>query len=262
MKFAQSNNAALVIPMFGDKRWNYIDLWLSTVSRQPMDVLFFTNYDIGDVPDNVKLIPVELDYIFDRAEECFQEKFNNRFAYKLCDLKSFYGDIFKEELQHYDYWGYGDCDVCYGRLPTFFESDLYCACGERSDMDLVKSETPLGRWFIPGHFVMMRNTDKSRGIMDHLPTGKRLMTDKVNRYIDEHLVPTVLRYIFPEEDRYMIRSNDLQYLRNTDIRLENGQLFFDSRPAHYIHFYTDKKRIKTPHWRDIPETFNLKEYIT
>ena len=97
------NNAALVIPMFGGN-WPYLDLWLSTIKKQPMDVLFFSDCDL-DAPDNVTVIKSSLDDVFDRAEEALGVKITKRYPYKLCDLKSFYGLIFESELQEYKYWG-------------------------------------------------------------------------------------------------------------------------------------------------------------
>lgn len=224
-----------------------------------MDVLLFTNFDLGEVPDNVKVIEAAMHDIYDQAEQTYGIQFGNRFPYKLCDLKSFYSEIFREELEPYEFWGYGDCDVAYGELPCFGEFDLYCGCHERHDMDMVKSETPLGRWFVPGHFVMMRNNEAGRSIMEHLPTGRKLLADGVNRYIDEHLVPTVLRHIFP--NRCNIISNDYQYLDGQSIELIDGLLKLGGKKAHYIHFYTHKGMIKTPRWREISKNINVRDYI-
>ena len=106
---------------------------------------------------------------------------------------------------------------------------------------------------------MMRNDERGRSIMKELPTGKKLLTDGVNRYIDEHLVPTVLRHLY--QDRREIVANDYQYLDGALIQLHDGMLSFNANPAHYIHFYTAKSKIETPHWRDIPDSFNVREYI-
>jgi hypothetical protein len=125
----------------------------------------------------------------------------------------------------------------------------------------VKSETPLGRWFMPGHFVMMRNSPESRDIMGYLPTGLELLADGVNRYIDEHLVPTVLLKIFGQSGRYHIVSNDLQYMEGRPIRVDGGVLTLGGEVAHYIHFYTAKGRMVTPHWEKIPDSFDVRGYI-
>ena len=80
----------------------------------------------------------------------------------------------------------------YGLLPEFNNLELYCANHKRPDMALVQSEKPVGRWFIPGHFVMMKNDDRGRRIFEQLPTARALLEEGTNNYIDEWLVPTVL----------------------------------------------------------------------
>lgn len=252
------NNAALVIAQFGNG-WPYLDLWLSTVARQNMDVLFFTNYDF-DAPPNVKIHKCSMDDIFDRAEKTYGLKFQNRYPYKLCDLKSFYGKIFEDELKDYEYWGYGDSDVVYGRLPIFGNLELYCAKHERPDMALVQSVKPVGRWFIPGHFVMMKNDDRGRGIFEHLPTAKALLEEDTNNYIDEWLVPTVLIHEYGL-GAGGIKAQDYEYIKDHFIGWSHGDLRVDDQEFNYIHWYKHKDRVKTPKWHDIPSTFNVKDYI-
>ena len=40
-------------------------------------------------------------------------------AYKICDIKSAFGDIFSEEVKNYDFWGHCDMDV-----RSFMTADL------------------------------------------------------------------------------------------------------------------------------------------
>tara|TARA_A100001037_G_scaffold287811_1_gene297751 strand:- start:2891 stop:3655 length:765 start_codon:yes stop_codon:yes gene_type:complete len=252
-------NAALVIAMYGDN-WPYLDLWLSSLEDQPMDVLFFSDREF-DAPKNVKIHKCTMDDVFDRAEESLSVKFESRYSYKLCDLKSFYGQIFEEELKGYEYWGYGDCDVVYGKLPYFGDLELYCAKHERSDMDLVTTERPIGKWFIPGHFVMMRNDERGRSIYDALPTAKRLLEEDTNNYIDEWLVPTVLIHKYGV-GAGGITAQDFRNIQDLSVEKQaDGSLLCGSSELNYVHWYDFKGRIKSPYWRDIPKAYDLKSYI-
>mgnify|MGYP003652751752 CR=1 FL=1 len=224
-----------------------------------MAVLFFTDHDF-DAPPNVKIHKCSMDDIFDRAEKTYGLKFQARYPYKLCDLKSFYGKLFEDELRDYEYWGYGDCDVVYGKLPAFSDLELYCAKHKRSDMALVESKKPVGRWFIPGHFVMMRNDDRGRRIFEHLPTAKALLEEDTNNYIDEWLVPTVLIHEYGL-GAGGIKAQDYRHINRRPITLSDGALSVGREELNYIHWYTDKDRVKTPKWRDIPSTFNVKNYM-
>jgi len=40
-------------------------------------------------------------------------------AYKLCDIRPALGDIHPQEIEGYDYFGYGDIDVIYGNIRRF-----------------------------------------------------------------------------------------------------------------------------------------------
>ena len=208
----------------------------------------------------MKIHKCSMDDIFDRAEKTYGLKFQARYPYKLCDLKSFYGKLFEDELRDYEYWGYGDCDVVYGKLPAFSDLELYCAKHKRSDMALVESKKPVGRWFIPGHFVMMRNDDRGRRIFEHLPTAKALLEEDTNNYIDEWLVPTVLIHEYGL-GAGGIKAQDYRYINRRPITLSDGALSVGREELNYIHWYTDKDRVKTPKWRDIPSTFNVKNYM-
>jgi len=254
------NNAALVIAQFGNG-WPYLDLWLSSVARQNMDVLFFTDYNFDTPPPpNVKVHKCTMNDVFDRAEKIYGLKFKSRYPYKLCDLKSFYGKIFEDELKDYEYWGYGDSDVVYGKLPAFGDLELYCAKHQRPDIELVKSAKPVGRWFIPGHFVMMTNDDRGRRILEHLPTARDLLEEGTNNYIDEWLVPTVLIHEYGL-GAGGIKAQDYGYIEDKSIDCTDGVLRVDNQEFNYIHWYTYKDKVKTPNWNDIPATFNLKDYL-
>jgi len=258
------NNATLVIPHFGDlNKCNYLSLFLATIRNKPFDVLLFTDFDINDVPDNVKIHKCTIDDIYNRAEKIIG-KIETRFYYKLCDLRVIYGEMFKEELSMYDYWGWGDLDVMYGQFENFPKPgngtpDLFCNYHKRNDMHLVQSETPVGIWYASGHFVMMRNDDRSRGLINHLPTAERLIKDKTNRYIDEHLVPTVLMHEFKNVQK--IHSTDVQYVDVQTVEMRNGAIYANETHLNYLHWYTDKNKIKSiENWRSIPNNFKLTQY--
>jgi hypothetical protein len=260
------NNAVLIIPHFGNlSTCNYLPLFLATVRYQPFDVLLYTDDDLEDVPSNVIVKKTKIDSIFERAEEVIGEKITSRFYYKLCDLRVIYGQMFEEEISKYDYWGWGDLDVIYGTFEPFPRPgngtpDLFCNAHKRLEMSLVQSESPLGLWYASGHFVMMRNDHRSRLLLEKLPTAKRLIKEPVNRYIDEHLVPTVLVDTF--KNRTQVYSTDLQYVNKNKVQLKNGNLYHDGQFLNYLHWYTDKSRVtvKTD-WREIPRSLKIKDYI-
>lgn len=67
--------------------------------------------------------------------------------YKLCDLKPFYGLIFADDVAGYDYWGFGDLDLFYGRLRDFVNAEML----DRYRMITFHDDR------VSGHFSLLRN---------------------------------------------------------------------------------------------------------
>ena len=102
-----SNKFAVVIVYFGQFKKS-ISLFLSSCIRNPdVDWLFFTDCPIPDEIDLKKNIiwhQTTLNKIRALAEEKLKIKIPLTKAYKLCDLKPFYGVIFSDYLTDYEYW--------------------------------------------------------------------------------------------------------------------------------------------------------------
>ena len=45
-------------------------------------------------------------------------------AYKLCDVKPFYGLVFKEYISNYDFYGHCDFDCCFGDIRKYITDDI------------------------------------------------------------------------------------------------------------------------------------------
>ena len=67
-----------------------------------------------------------------RSFESIQKKIQSKFAFKislefprkLCDYKPAYGYIFEEFFVGYDFWGYCDIDIIFGKLSRFIDEKL------------------------------------------------------------------------------------------------------------------------------------------
>ena len=142
-----SNKFAVVIVYFGQFKKS-ISLFLASCTRNPdVDWLFFTDCPIPDEIDLKKNIiwhQTTLNKIRALAEEKLKIKIPLTKAYKLCDLKPFYGTIFSDYLTDYEYWGFGDVDVIYGQIAQFLEKINY------SIYDKIN-------WM--GHLCFVRNVD-------------------------------------------------------------------------------------------------------
>lgn len=138
-------------------------LWLESCRFNPaIDWLIYTD-DITayNYPPNVR--PVYCS--FSEIKEIFQRNFDFAITLdsvtKLCDYKTAYGDIFKEEIKDYGHWGYCDLDVIWGNLEKFIREYALLNYDKASDA---------------GHFTLFRNTPEitqlykkgaEKGLMDY-----------------------------------------------------------------------------------------------
>lgn len=127
-----------------------MEYFLESCRRNPeYHWLIFT--DIGQLPSacgNVFVRQITYAELRQRAENVSQLPVSLEHPYKVCDLKPLYGRIFEQELQGYDFWGYTDLDLIYGRLPDFVSAEVLAAC------DVFTAAPRL----IVGHFSLFRNT--------------------------------------------------------------------------------------------------------
>ncbi|MDY4836174.1 MAG: DUF6625 family protein [Lachnospiraceae bacterium] len=136
----------LVICWFGEFP-SYINIWLKSCEyNSDFTFLIFTDSDIKyRLPPNVKMIPFSIEMFIDRANSVLKKKIHFNRPYRVCDFRPCFGMIFRNEISDYDFWGYCDIDVVFGKLNGFItENDL-------NEYDAI---------FNGGHFSLLRNVEK------------------------------------------------------------------------------------------------------
>lgn len=128
---------------------NFFPLWLRSCAENPtVDWLLFSDQQIDNLPKNVHLHSSSLADIYALIRKNLgTDKAILPHAYKLCDYKVMYGDIFKDYLGEYDFWGYCDIDMIFGDVRSFLTDDL---------LDSYEKILPLG------HLSIYRNTPEFR----------------------------------------------------------------------------------------------------
>ena len=167
---------ALVIPYFG-KFPVWFDLYLYSCSKNPqVDFLFFTDCGFPERKyDNTKFYRTDFKSYCKRVSECLKIKFQPKDPYKLCDLKPFYGVIHKEELEGYDFWGFGDMDLIYGDLGIIVNEknlkmyDVITALSDR----------------VAGHFTIVRKDSNYTDLCKKIPNFKERLESQNNYVVDE-----------------------------------------------------------------------------
>ena len=168
---------AIIIPYFG-KFPEWIDLFFYTCHRNQfispnitIDWFIFTdNYNTTCKYTNVNISYMAFEDYCEVVSNSLNMKFSPLKPYKLCDLKPFYGVIHKSVLVNYTHWGFGDLDLCYGKLSLIInERNL-------SRYSLITSHADR----IAGHFTIIKyESEYTNMCFKILDWEKKLLSDKI-----------------------------------------------------------------------------------
>ena len=151
------NRIALIIPYFTVCPPVWLELNFYTCARQHnIDFIYYTDCDeivsMASQYPNIVCHKTTFGKYCDLASKRLGIDFHPEHAYKLCDLRPFYGFIHQDILKKYDFWGYGDNDLVYGNLDVLINDRML----DTYDVITTMSER------IAGHFAIFRNGDRYR----------------------------------------------------------------------------------------------------
>lgn len=148
-----SPSICIIIPYFG--RWPFwMPCFLAGCRANP-DVDWLLYSDCGepvDCPANVQVVTIGFADYCSRISQSLQIDFHPDNPYKLCDIKPALGWMHAEELAAYDFWGFGDIDLIYGDLRSYFTAERL------AKHDLFSTHARR----ISGHFCLVRNSEDMR----------------------------------------------------------------------------------------------------
>lgn len=175
---------AIIIPYFGSlPRW--ADLFFSSCQyNKDIDFLFYTDCEPphSATGSNIHFYRTSFHDYCQRASEALKIDFHPKRIYKLCDLKPFYGYIHQEELKDYDFWGFGDIDLVWGDIRSFYTEDVlkqYYVLSTHADR-------------LSGHLALFRNTKKYVELPFKQKGWQDLLTSEKNNLFDEQYVTLLL----------------------------------------------------------------------
>ena len=182
----QMGRIVIIIPYFG-KFPEWFDLYLFSCSRQKnIDFWFFTDCDLPSVKyKNTYFEQISFSDYCKRVSESLSIDFHPRSAYKLCDVKPFYGIIHEDLIRKYEFWGFGDIDVVYGDL------DLVINPENLRKYDVITTHTNR----IAGHLTIVRRESKHTKSCLQIKDWQTKLASNDHLSVDED--DWVLR-IFPE----------------------------------------------------------------
>ncbi|WP_298368886.1 DUF6625 family protein [uncultured Lutibacter sp.] len=235
----------LIIPYFG--KWPvWFDAYLVSISKNPtINWLCPTDCELPKgYPKNLKFLPTSL-FELNRKVNTIVEAKVPLTPRKLCDIKPAYGDIFKNEIKDYDFWGICDMDIIWGDIRKFITTDIL------SQYDIISSRKEA----ISGHFNLFKNSEKINVLYKNI-TNYKLMFEKQKLVVFDEQVLT--NYLKQEKDSFNIywpsilcnkergRDSHQEYYLDK-WQWQNGKMIdvTTSKELMYLHFINWKRTMKT-----------------
>ncbi len=113
----------VIFPYFGKLPPQY-QMWRASALRNPsVDFMFFTDTDV-EPAKNIIVNIMQFSDLRQLVQKAFDFPIVLDRPYKLCEYKQAYGYILQDYIKEYDFWGFGDLDLVYGDLRSFFTEDI------------------------------------------------------------------------------------------------------------------------------------------
>ena len=148
----------ILIPYFG--RWpEWINLFVESCKWNP-DVGWRIYTDCGEPEnkaDNVEFVHLAFEDYKAMVQSRLGIRFDHHDPYRLCDLKPCLGHIHESDIAGCPFFGYGDIDVTYGNIRSFYTTELLSNCN-------VISTHPER---VSGHLAIFRNEPSLRTARTH-----------------------------------------------------------------------------------------------
>lgn len=114
------NKIALVVIWLG-KMPQFFELWKkSCLMNSDIDFLLYTDQDIK-TEANLRVKKITMDSFNAMSKRALGLNVKIKKPYKICDFRPAFGHIFKNDLRGYQYWGYCDIDMVFGRIMHFIK---------------------------------------------------------------------------------------------------------------------------------------------
>jgi hypothetical protein len=175
---APSPSIAILIPYFGQLP-EWMDLFVESAKWNPT-IQWHIHTDCAPAEnraENVLYFQTSFADYKARARTALSVDFDPANPYKLCDLRPALGELHKEELRDFEFFGWGDLDVIYGDLRRFYTDELL----RKSRILSTHPE------YLSGHFAVVRNLPKYRRLYERIPNYRAILEAEPYAGADEDL---------------------------------------------------------------------------
>lgn len=163
----------VIIPYFG-KLPETFPFWYHSAENNPdVDFLFITDCEVQECA-NIRVKKTSFEAEKAHYAKALGMDLQIPTPYKLCDFRTAYGVIYADEVAGYDFWGFGDIDLVYGRIRHFLTDDILAGC------DMVN---------VWGHLSLYRNCEFTNKVFMEKHEGylyyEDVFSDPEHRFFEE-----------------------------------------------------------------------------
>lgn len=245
-----AGKACIIVIWFG-KLPGHFRFWERScaMDREYADFLLVTDQDYTSSSSNIHVIRTTMEQLRARISQTLGLEVSFEKAFKACDFRPAFGEIFRQELQGYEFWGHCDLDQVFGDLGLLMD---------RKDLERYDK---IGR---SGHLTLFRNNEEMNGLFRQegaLFDYQTVFTTRENYAFDERT--GICRIAQKQGTRYLnicalradirvrtrrLEINEAQNYPRQLFYWEDGQLYraymldgeIRQEPFIYIHFQKKK----------------------
>ncbi len=166
-----------IVPFFGmTPAW--LNFFIKSCHNNPeITWLIYGDIKFPDfVTENIIFKKAELSDFNKLISEKLSLKITILNPYKICDYRPAFGKIFEDYISEYDYWGYSDLDLIFGKISNFIPIESLIK------YDIIASRDD----YYPGHFMLFRNCESLKNMYKRIFNYSSIFKDVYRHYaIDE-----------------------------------------------------------------------------
>lgn len=179
-----TRSIVILIAHFG--RWPPWINFFAESCRSNRDVDWVIFSDCGQIENasaNLRVIDVSFDDYKRKVSRALDIRFDPDEPYKLCDIRPAFGIIHGDIIDGYDFFGFGDLDVIYGRLREFYDQQLlssFCAVSSHPER-------------ASGHLFLLKNEPRLVETFQRVENWQQLFSNPAYKSFDEYAFSSALK---------------------------------------------------------------------